>query len=365
LKVRFLDVAAANLECKESLSQAFFNVLQEGHYIRGKEAGAFEAAFAAFCGASHCVGVGNGLDAIYLALKAYDIGSGHEVIVPSHTFVATWLAVSHAGAVPVPVECDPATFNLDPSRIEAALSPRTKAIIPVHLYGQTADMDGIMALARKHDLRVIEDAAQAHGATYKGRLAGTLADVAAFSFYPGKNLGALGDAGAVVTQDAAIAERVRTFANYGSRVKYFHDEQGVNSRLDELQAALLRQKLSRVAGWNRRRDEIAHRYIAELQGTPDLILPRVPEYARPVWHLFVVRHADRNALQKHLHASGVETLIHYPVPPHLSGAYKNTKWPKLPIAESLANEILSLPIGPHMSDEQVQIVIDAVRNFRA
>jgi dTDP-4-amino-4,6-dideoxygalactose transaminase len=294
-----------------------------------------------------------------------DIGPGDEVLVPSNTFIATWLAVSYAGATPVPVEPDARTFNLSPDQIESAITPRTKAIIPVHLYGQPADMDAILAIAREHRLRVIEDAAQAQGARNRGRRTGGLGDAAGFSFYPGKNLGAFSDAGAVTTHDVALAARVRALRNYGSARKYVHDEAGINSRLDELQAAFLRVKLRRLDEWNARRKEIAAFYLATLQNVPSLTLPAVPRWAEPVWHLFVVRHPQRDALQQQLNERGIGTLIHYPVPPHLSGAYATANPPggTLPVAEQLSHSVLSLPMGPHLTLDQAAEVAQAMREM--
>jgi dTDP-4-amino-4,6-dideoxygalactose transaminase len=317
----------------------------------------------------HCVVVGNGLDALHLILRGYGIGAGDEVIVPSHTFIATWLAVSYAGATPVPVEPDPQTYNLDPALIEAALTPRTKAIMPVHLYGQPADLDTINAIVQAHGLRVIEDAAQAHGARYRGRRCGGLGDAAGFSFYPGKNLGAFTDAGAVTTNDADLAQKIRKLRNYGSAVKYQHELKGFNSRLDELQAAFLRVKLRHLDDWNARRRRIAARYLDGLNSEignqkSEIILPFVPDWADPAWHLFVIRHPQRDLLQKKLAEAGIGTLIHYPIPPHLSGAYCNPQSgirnPQLPLAEFLASQVLSLPMGPHFSESQARSVAQAV-----
>ncbi len=362
MNVPFLELKPAYLELKEELDAAYHRVMDSGWYLLGTELESFEAEFAADCDAKRCVAVGSGLDALHLILRAYDIGAGDEVLVPSNTFIATWLAVSYAGAVPVPVEPDPHTFNLDPERIEAAITPRTKAIIPVHLYGQPADMDPIMAIARRHGLKVIEDNAQAQGARYKARRTGSLGDAAAHSFYPGKNLGAFADAGAVTTSDAALADRVRTLRNYGSKEKYYNEVKGFNSRMDELQAAFLRVKLRKLDAWNNRRRVLAARYLKELRNAAGLTLPFVPEWAEPVWHLFVVRHPKRDALQEQLAAAGVGTLIHYPVPPHLSGAYAGGKWRRggFPIAENLADTVLSLPMGPHLAEEQVSHVIREV-----
>ena len=364
MKVPFLDLTSAYEELKTGLHDAFERLMRSGWYVLGKEVQAFEDEFAAYCGASHCVGVGNGLEALHLIVRAYGIGPGCEVIVPSNTYIATWLAVSHAGATPVPVEPDSRTYNIDPLRIEDAISPRTRAIMPVHLYGAPADMDPIMALAEKYGLKVIEDNAQAQGALYKGQRTGGLGHAAGNSFYPGKNLGAYGDAGAVTTNDAEIADKIRLLRNYGSRVKYHNEVKGYNSRLDEMQAALLRVKLRHLNNWNKRRSDIAAFYLDKMAQTPDLVLPFIPGYAEPVWHLFVVRHPRRNHLQKHLEASGIGTLIHYPIPPHLSAAYADMGLTGdcCPIAEELAGTVLSLPIGPHVGREQANHVVGAVRD---
>ena len=363
MSVPFLDLKAINLSQADELEAAFKRVLHSGWYILGGETASFEKNFAAYCGATHAMGVANGLDAIFLILKGYGIGPGDEVIVPSNTFIATWLAVSHCGATPVPVEPVDATCNIDPARIAAAITPRTKAIIAVHLYGQTADMPPIMALARQHGLKVIEDAAQAHGALCHGGVAGQLGDAAAFSFYPGKNLGALGDGGAVTTNDDALAEQIRTLRNYGSKVKYYNEVPGYNSRLDELQAALLSVKLPKLPADNERRRAIAALYTRELAGIPGLQLPHVPDWAVPVWHLYVVRHARRDALAKTLAEQGIGTVVHYPVPPHLQPAYAGLgfKQGDFPIAEAIHREVLSLPMGPTLSDEQALQVAAAVR----
>ena len=364
MKVPFLDFTAPYGELKTGLDEAYFRFMRSAWYVLGREVEAFEQEFADFCGVKYCVGVGNGLEALHLILRAYEIGPGDEVIVPSNTYIATWLAVSYAGAIPVPVEPDPRTFNLDPNRIEAAITSKTKAIMPVHLYGQPADMDPIMRLARQRGLKVIEDNAQAQGARYKGRRTGSLGDAAGNSFYPGKNLGAFGEAGAVTTHDAELADRVRTLRNYGSRKKYYNEIKGYNSRLDELQAAFLRVKLGKLDEWNARRGEVATRYLAELAGLPDLTLPVTPEWAEPVWHLFVVRHPKRDGLQQKLTEAGIGTLIHYPVPPHLSGAYADAGWKRgaFPIAEALADTVLSLPMGPHLAKEQTSHVVGEAKH---
>ena len=364
MKVPFLDFVGPYAELKVELDAAYFRFMRSAWYVLGREVEAFEQEFATYCGVKHCVGVGNGLDALHLILRAYGIGAGDEVVVPSNTYIATWLAVSYSGAVPVPVESDPQTFNLDPDRIEAAITRRTKAIIPVHLYGQPADMDPINGIARKHGLKVIEDNAQAQGARYKGRRTGSLGDAAGTSFYPGKNLGAFGDGGAITTNDAALDDRVRTLRNYGSKKKYYNEVKGFNSRLDELQAAFLRVKLKKLDEWNDRRRRLAALYLTELGGAENLTLPFVPEWAEPAWHLFVVRHPKRDALQQKLAAAGIGTLIHYPVPPHLSGAYAADKRLRghLPIAEALSHTVLSLPMGPHLTVEQAELVIGEVHD---
>lgn len=372
--VPFLDLKASHVELRAEMEAAFDRTLDSGWYILGNEVKQFEQEFAAYCEAEHCVGVGNGLEALHLILRAYGIGAGDEVIVPSNTYIATWLAASYAGATPVPVEPDARTYNLDPARIEAAITPRTRAIIAVHLYGQPADLDAINAVAKKHGLKVIEDAAQAHGARYKGRRVGSLGDAAGFSFYPGKNLGALGDGGAVTTNDPELAEKVRVLCNYGSKVKYHNEVKGFNSRLDELQAAFLREKLKKLDEWNARRKALAAEYLRHLSplaqagegGERGITLPFVPDWADPIWHLFVVRSPNRDALQAHLTAHGIGTMIHYPIPPHLQPAYAELAISEgsLPIAEAIHREVLSLPIGPHLRSAQQARVIEALRAFQ-
>jgi dTDP-4-amino-4,6-dideoxygalactose transaminase len=364
--VPFLDLKAPYAELREELDAAYHRVMESGWFIGGEEVESFEREFAAFCGAKYCIGRGNGLDALHLIFRAMDIGAGDEVIVPSNTFIASWLAVSYAGATPVAVEPDPGTGNLDPARIEQAITPRTKAIMPVHLYGQPADMDTIGAIAARHGLRLIEDAAQAQGAAWRGRRAGVLGDAAGFSFYPGKNLGANGDAGAVVTNDDVLAERIRVLRNYGSRVKYEHEVKGFNSRLDPLQAAFLRVKLRRLDAWNARRKQIAAQYLRDLAGIDGLTLPQVADGAEPVWHIFAIRHERRDALRQHLEELRIGTLIHYPIPPHLSEAYAELGFGAgaFPIAEEQARTLVSLPMGPHMTGEQVDAVVAAIRSFR-
>jgi dTDP-4-amino-4,6-dideoxygalactose transaminase len=362
MAVAFLNLGRLHSEIRPALDQAYKRVMDSGWFITGPELDAFETEFAKFCNVAHCVGVGNGLEALVLLLRAYGIGPGDEVLVPSNTFIATWLAVSQCGAIPVPVEPDPLTHNLDPVRLEAAVTPRTRAIMPVHLYGQTADMDPIMSLAKRHSLVVIEDAAQSQGAEYKGRRAGGLGHAAGTSFYPGKNLGAIGDAGAVLTNDAAIADKVRILRNYGSKIKYEHIEAGYNSRLDELQAAFLREKLKVLGSWNEKRRHIAALYTTGLKGLP-LQLPLVPVWASPVWHLFVVATPRRDQLRDFLEQRGVGTVIHYPKPPHLQACYPAYHASKLPVATRLANEVLSLPMSPDMTNDEIAEVINAVRDF--
>lgn len=361
MMIPFLDLKSPYLELREEIDAAVARVLAAGWYILGPELEAFESEYAAYCGTKYCVGVANGLDALHLALRALDVGEGDEVIVPSNTYIATWLAVSQCGARPVPVEpCDD-SFNLDPAKLEAAIGPRTKVILPVHLYGQPADMDPILEIAKRHGLRVLEDGAQSQGAAYKGRRIGGHGDAVAWSFYPGKNLGALGDAGGVTTDDPRVADRLKVLRNYGSRVKYVNEVQGYNSRLDPLQAAVLRVKLKYLDAWNERRTAIAIAYQEGLNGLANLVLPQCPAWASPAWHLYVVRHPARDAFKDALSLAGVETLIHYPIPPHLQAAYADHAKAALPIAGRMAKEVLSLPIGPHLSGEQCRAVVAAVR----
>lgn len=359
--VPFLDLHSAYLELKLEIDEAVGRVLDSGRYILGHEVDAFEMEYAKYCETAHCIGVGNGLDALHLALRAMDVGPGDEVLVPSNTYIATWLAVSQCGARPIPVEPLGTTYNINPELIEAAITPRTKAILPVHLYGQPADLDPILSIAREHDIYVLEDAAQAHGARYKGKRLGAHSDAVAWSFYPGKNLGALGDAGAVTTNNTEIADRIRLLRNYGSREKYSNEVPGYNSRLDPIQAAILRVKLKYLDEWNKRRKRIAARYNAELIDT-SLALPSTPEWAEPVWHLYVLRHPERDTLQKALSNANICTLIHYPIPPHLQKAYTDTSLAdtKLPFTEEITKQILSLPIGPHMKVTDIDHVIQAV-----
>jgi dTDP-4-amino-4,6-dideoxygalactose transaminase len=365
MEVPFLDLNAPYRELKKELDDAYQRVMSSGWYVLGAEVEAFETEFAAYCKSKYCVGVGNALEALELILRAYDIGDGDEVIVPSNTYIASWLAVSHAGATPMPVEPDIRTHNLDPNRVEKAITRRTRAIMPVHLYGQPADMDSLSAIAKKHGLKLIADAAQAHGARYRGQSVGSLGDAAAFSFYPSKNLGCFGDGGAITTDDSELANRIRVLRNYGSRSRYFNDERGFNSRLDELQAALLRAKLPKLDEWNERRAKLAANYLDQLRDVKNVSLLHVPEWTDPAWHLFVICHPHRDKLQASLKAAGIGTIVHYPVPPHMQKAYADLRLKQgaFPICEKLASEVLSIPIGPHLSAESQQAVISAIKKF--
>ena len=358
MMIPFLNLKAPHEELRQEMSDALERVLNSGWYIHGTEVKQFESEFSSYCQSKYCVGVGNGLEALHLILRAFDIGEGDEVIVPANTYIATWLAVSYSGAKPIPVEPDWKTYNINPKLIESSVTERTKAIIAVHLYGQPADMDEINEVAKKYNLKVIEDAAQAHGAKYKGRRVGSLGDAAGFSFYPGKNLGAIGDGGAVTTNDASLADRIRVLSNYGSKIKYHNDIKGYNSRLDELQAAFLRAKLPVLDEWNKRRQAIADLYLSQLK-IEDLILPYVPDWAEPVWHIFVVRSEQRDTLQRQLSDVGVGTMIHYPIPPHLQPAYSELGYAPgaFPISETIHSEVLSLPMGPHLGIECASKVI--------
>ncbi len=346
----FLDVGFTYQSLKADLDAAYARVMASGMYIGGAELEAFEAEFAAFCGARHCVGLGNGLEALVLPLRARGIGAGDEVIVPAHTFIATWLAVAQTGATPVPVDADPVTMNIDLARVEAAITPRTRAIMPVHLYGAPVQGEALRALCAARDLFLLEDSAQAHGALDGNRRAGAIGHAAGFSFYPGKNLGAFGDGGALVTDDAELADKVRMLSNYGSREKYKHDLPGGNSRLDPLQAAFLSVKLKHLQAWNTRRQEIADVYLSRLADTPGLRLPVIAADTQSVWHLFVVRHPRREALRLALAERGVRAALHYPVANHHSGAFAaEFGHLSFPVAEEICATCLSLPIGPHLS----------------
>ena len=364
MRVPFVSFKPLEKELEPQLRGAFERVFANSWYIDGNEDKAFEEAFAKYCHTDYCVGVGNGLDALVMALKALGVGTGDEVIVPSNTYIATALAVTYVGATPVFVEPDIRTYNIDPTKIEEKITAKTKAIMPVHLYGQPCDMDPIMALAQKHGLYVIEDCAQAHGATYKGRIIGSFGDAAGFSFYPGKNLGALGDAGATVTNNKALADKVRALGNYGSDYKYHHIYKGTNSRLDELQAAFLAAKLPLMDKVNEDRRATAAKYLAGITN-PKIILPYVPADMVPVWHLFAVRTQNRDELAQYLADKGIGTNKHYPIPMHLQDCYADLNIPKgaLPIAEEISATELSLPMYYGMTDEEIQYVIDAINAF--
>jgi dTDP-4-amino-4,6-dideoxygalactose transaminase len=368
VSVPFLDVGAGYTELQPELDGALARVMASGQYIGGPEVDAFEAEFAQSCGTRYCVGVGNGLDALTIALTARGIGAGDEVIVPAHTFIATWLAVTRTGASVVPVDVDPVRLLIDPAAVEAAITPRTVAIIPVHLYGDLVDMDPLTALAARRGLFLLGDAAQAHGARRHGQSVGARGDAAAFSFYPAKNLGAYGDGGAVTTDDGSLAERARSLRDYGRRGgdPYRFAERGVNSRLDPLQAAVLRVKLPVLDEWNERRRRVADAYLRELAEVPELTLPVRPAVSEEsVWHLFSVRHPRRDALAAHLTAAGIGTRIHYPEPPHRSAAFADLgiEPQSLPVAEAAAATLLSLPIGPHLSAADASRIIAGVRSF--
>lgn len=362
--IEFLDLKAPYLELKTQIDEAVSRVISSGWYIGGQEVDQFEDEYAKYCGTKHAVGVANGLDALHLALRAMGVGPGDEVIVPSNTYIATWLAVSQCGATPVPVEPDEATHNIDPRLVEAAITARTKVILPVHLYGQPADIDPIVDLANLHGLMVLEDGAQAHGAFYKGKRLGGHGKAVAWSFYPGKNLGALGDGGAVTTNDDQIADRIRILRNYGSRIKYVNEVKGYNSRLDPIQAAILNVKLKVLDRWNARRHQVAARYSEEIE-LPELVLPAMPSWVESAWHLYVIRHPQREKFKKYLEGSGIGTLIHYPIPPHRQAAYAKEGFTStvFPIADKLANEVLSLPMGPAMTEDQISYVVSKINAF--
>ncbi len=362
--VPFLELAPIHDELGDEIDAATLRVLRSGWFIGGPENERFEAAFAEYTGAAHAVGIGNGLDALHLTLRGLDVGPGDEVIVASNSYIATVLAVSMTGAKPVLVEPDPVTSNLDSARVEAAITPRTKVVLPTHLYGQPADLDALLAITRRHGLRLVEDAAQAHGARYRGVRVGAHGDAVCWSFYPSKNLGAAGDGGGVTTNDAALAARIRMLGNYGSAERYVNVEKGVNSRLDPIHAAIMGVKLPHLDAWNARRSRIAALYLDALRDC-DLVLPHVPAWADPVWHLFVVHTPRRDALRAALSADGIATQIHYPIPPHRQAAYAELGLGEgsFPIAERLAAQTLSLPIGPHMLDAHVERVVDAVQRW--
>jgi dTDP-4-amino-4,6-dideoxygalactose transaminase len=359
MNVKFLDVQAGYAELQTEIDDATKRVSKSGCYILGEEVAGFEQDWAAYCDAKYAVGVANGYDALTLALRAMDVGPGDEVIVPSHTYIATWLAVSNCGAIPVPVEPTAHCFTMDPELIEEAITSRTKVILPVHLYGLPVDIDSILKIARKYCLRVLEDGAQCHGSRYKGRRIGSHGDAVSWSFYPGKNLGAMGDGGAVTTNDSILADRIRMLGNYGSTSKYVHEIIGYNSRLDPIQAAVLRVKLRFLDDWNARRRVIAQTYLS---GLSSVVLPYIEHELEHVWHLFVIRHPKRDLLRRYLANVGIDTGIHYPIPPHLQGAYRHLGYTqgRFPLAESMANQVISLPIGPHTKQSEVSFIIDSI-----
>jgi dTDP-4-amino-4,6-dideoxygalactose transaminase len=365
MQIPFADLKANYISIKSEIDEAVLRTLESGWFILGREVQAFESEFAAYCGAKHCIGVGNGLEALHLILRGYGIGAGDEVILPANTYIATALAVSYAGAKPVLVDANEETYNIDVTKIEGAITSRTRAIMPVHLYGQPADMHPICALAQTYSLKVVEDNAQAHGAMYKGKRTGGLGDVAGVSFYPSKNLGAYGDGGAVLTNDDELAERIRKIRNYGQRTRYYNDYKGFNSRLDEIQAAILRVKLKHLDSWTERRRAIASKYMEYLSGVPGLVLPKTLDGTWPVYHLFVIRHHKRDALQAHLEKNGVGTLIHYPLPLYLQEAYAdlNIRQGTFPVTERLAKEVLSLPLYPEMPNDTVGQVSMYIKSF--
>lgn len=365
MNIPFVTFRPMEKELDKEIREAFERVYTNSWYIEGKEDETFEKDFAEYCGTNYCVGCGNGLDALMLSLKALNIGRDDEVIVPSNTYIATALAVTYVGATPVFVEPDIRTYNIDPNKIEEKITEKTKAIMPVHLYGQPCDMDPIMRIAKKYGFYVVEDCAQAHGATYKGKIIGSFGEASGFSFYPGKNLGALGDAGAVVTNNKELADKVRALGNYGSDYKYHHIYQGNNSRLDELQAAFLSAKLPHLDQMNEERRRLAQRYISGIKNE-EVILPYVPEYAHPVWHIFAIRCKRRDELEKFLNNAGIGTNKHYPIPMHLQEAYKSLgiKKGELPIAEEISETELSIPMYYGMTDEEVKYIIEKVNEFR-
>lgn len=365
MKVPFVSFKPLEKELDEDLRDAFERVYNRSWYIEGVEDEEFEKAFAEYCDSKYCVGVGNGLDALFLALKALNVKEDDEVIVPSNTYIATALAVTYTGATPVFVEPDIRTFNIDHTKIEDAITDKTKAIMPVHLYGQSCDMDPIMEIAKKHNLYVVEDCAQAHGAKYNGKVIGSFGDAAGFSFYPGKNLGALGDAGATVTNNKELAKKVRALGNYGSDYKYHHIYQGNNSRLDELQAAFLAAKLPCLDKVNVERRKIADKYLKGIKN-PEVVLPYVPTYTEPVWHIFGIRSNRRSELEKYLNDAGIGTNKHYPIPMHLQECYKDLGFKKgdFPIAEEISETELSIPMYYGMTDDEIQYVIDTINSFK-
>lgn len=365
MKIPFLSFESTNKQIKQEILSSFEQFFDAAWYVLGKNVKQFEEEYANFNGVTHCVGVSNGLDALHIALKALGVKEGDEVIVPSNTYIATALAVSYVGATPVFVEPDIHTYNIDPARIEAAITPKTKAIMPVHLYGQCCEMDRIETIAQKHGLFIVEDNAQSQGASFNGKLTGSWGHINGTSFYPGKNLGALGDAGAVTTQDAKLAQKAAVLRNYGSQKKYYNEVIGYNMRLDECQAGILSVKLKYLQQWTQQRQEIASWYNEALADIPGIILPKVADGATHAYHLYVIRTKQRDALQQHLTANGIGTLIHYPIPPHLQEAYSRLghKRGYFPIAEEIADTCLSLPLWPGMEKEMIKQVAEAIKMF--
>ena len=364
MEIPFLDVAYTYRSIRSEIDDAYHRVMDSGWYIKGKEVAEFEEDFAKYCGTSSSIGVGNGLDGIHVILRALNIQPGDEVIVPGHTFIATWLAVSHLGAVPVPVDADPKTMNMDVSQLEKHITDKTKAILLVHLYGLPQEMDALYKISEKHNLPIIEDSAQAIGAKWRGKLAGSLGIAGSFSFYPGKNLGAFGDGGAVTSSNDHVLHQARVICNYGSEVKYHHDEKGINSRLDTLQAAFLKVKLKALPDWTKTRQEIAKQYTEGLADVKGLTLPFVPEDCESVWHLYVVRHEKRDAIMTKLKEAGVGVQIHYPIANHHAGAYKEEfKSVNLPVTEEICRTCFSLPIGPHLTQNEITYVIATLKNI--
>lgn len=378
-KIPFYNIGDSYHQIKPEIDAAVTNVLTKGWYILGAEVSAFEEEYAAHLGVKNCIGVSNGLDALFLVLRAWGIGEGDEVIVPSNTYIATWLAVSYSGAKPIPVEPDIRTFNIDPALIEQAITKQTKAIIPVHLYGMPADMKPIMCIAEKYGLKVLEDAAQAQGAEYDGKKCGSLGHAAAFSFYPGKNLGAFGDAGAITTNDADLADKVRCLANYGSKRKYYNEMKGYNCRLDEIQAAVLRVKLRYLDEWNKKRHQVARAYnqivnpdivppyhLLESHGQDEEIsyaLPHSGSHAKPCWHQYVILNDRRDGLMGYLSDKGIQTMIHYPVPPHKQKAYSEMNTESYPLAEMIAKNCVSLPMNPYLKEDEIGYINEILRDI--
>lgn len=367
MNISFLDVGATYIELKKEINEAVNNVLESGRYIHGDQGKKFEEEFAAYCGVTNCVGVGNGLNALELVLRAYRVGQGDEVIVPANTYIATLLAVSNVGAIPILVDPNESTYNIDPGKITQAITKHTKAVIVVHLYGQTADMSRVKAICKNHGLILIEDAAQAHGAESLGRKAGSLGDAAGFSFYPSKNLGSFGDAGAVTTNNHTVADYIQVLIDYGSREKYVHIHKGTNSRLDEIQAAILRVKLKHLDKWNKRRQKIAEFYLKHMntQNNEKFKLPHISHGNKHVWHLFVVRTQKRDKLAEYLTKQGIGWMIHYPIPAYKQLAYKELKRlsEDFPITNTLSEEIISLPSGPHLGSEEIEYICEKVNKF--